>query len=82
VIGPAIRSGLIRAGLVAGVFTLSAFAVGHMPGTIRAAGMLALPCALFSVLRREERRIAKAADQLRERSVRPPTPAAQVRQRL
>jgi hypothetical protein len=83
VIGPAIRAGLIRTGLVAGIFTLSALAVGHMPvpGAIRAAGMLALPCVLFSVLRREARRIAKAADQFRERSVRPPAPAAQVRRR-
>jgi hypothetical protein len=81
--GPAIRGALVRAGLVAGGFTLVALAVEGIPapGVLRAAGMLALPVALLSVLRRGERRLADASERLRARPVRPPGPAGPARRR-
>jgi hypothetical protein len=80
VIGPGIRSAAVRAGLVAGGFTLAAVAVGRIPvpGLVRALGMLALPCLLVAVLRREERRLGEAA--LRARGpARPRAPEAPAR---
>jgi len=83
VISPSVRAGFIRMGLVAGGITLAASAVGRvpLPGAARAACMLALPCALLAVLRREERRLANAATRVRARPVRPPAPAAPARRR-
>jgi hypothetical protein len=83
VISPSIRAGLIRAGLAAGGIALAASAVGRLPvpGAVRAAGMLALPCVLLAFLRREERRLADAAGRVRARPVRPPAPAAPARRR-
>ena len=62
-IAPPVRAGLIRSALVAGGFILAAFAVARvpLPGWARATGMLALPCLLLAVLRREDRRLARAA---------------------
>jgi hypothetical protein len=70
----ALRSGAIRAGLVAGGFTLGSVVLGNapLPGPVLAAGMLALPCALFAVLRREDRRLARAHDDVRAGAVGPP----------
>ena len=81
--GPFIRAALFRAALIVAGIALAASAVRYMPlpGAIRAAGMLALPCVLFSVMKREERRLAKAAGRVRAQSVRPPFPAAPARPR-
>jgi hypothetical protein len=70
----ALRAGAVRAGLVAGAFTAASVALGHapLPGPVLAAGMLALPCALFTVLRREDRRLGRAVDDIRAGSVGPP----------
>jgi uncharacterized membrane protein YfcA len=78
---PDIRAGIIRAGAVAGGSALAALAVGRIPapGLVRALGMLALPCVLFAVLRREDRRMAHAAD--RARNLRPRVPAPPARPR-
>jgi hypothetical protein len=78
VIAAPVRSGLLRAGLIAGAFTLGALAVGRAPlsRSVQAAGMLALPCALFAVLKREHRRLARAAEGARTRSAKPPAPEA------
>ena len=76
--GRVIQAGLARVGLVAGGFTLAASVVARLPlpGVLRAAGMLALPCILLAVLRKEERRLAEAAARLRAQPVRSPAPAA------
>jgi len=70
----ALRAGAIRAGLVAGGFTLASVVLGSapLPGPVLAAGMLALPCGLFAVLRREDRRLARAHDHVRAGAVGPP----------
>jgi hypothetical protein len=72
--GAALRSGALRAGLVAGGFTVGSVALGHapLPAPVLAAGMLALPCALFSVLRRQDRRLGRAVDDVRAGSLGPP----------
>ncbi len=69
----ALRAGAIRAGLVAGGFTLGSAALGSapLPGPLLAAGMLALPCALCAVLRREDRRLARAREDVRAGAVGP-----------
>ncbi len=69
----ALRAGALRAGLVAGAFTAAGAALGKapLPGPILAAGMLALPCALFAVLRREDRRLRRAVDDVRAGALRP-----------
>jgi len=70
----ALRAGAIRAGLVAGGFTLASVVLGGapLPGPVLASGMLALPCALFAVLRREDRRLARVHDHVRAGAVGPP----------
>jgi hypothetical protein len=70
----ALGRGAVRAGLVAGGFTLGSAALGKapLPGPVLAAGMLALPCALFAVLRREDRRLARCHDHIRAGAVGPP----------
>jgi hypothetical protein len=79
--GPALRAGLRRAGLVAGGFTLAALAIERIPAgsPVRAAAMLLLPCLLLRVLRREERRLAQAADRLRPTPLRRRAPAPPAR---
>jgi|HubBroStandDraft_1064217.scaffolds.fasta_scaffold528205_2 hypothetical protein len=69
----AVMKGAIRAGVVAGGFTLGTVILGRapLPGPVLGAGMLALPCLLFAVLRREDRRLARAVDDIRPGSVRP-----------
>jgi hypothetical protein len=69
----AIRNGAIRAGVIVTAATLLAEIVGDcpIPGPMRAAGMLALPCALFVVLRREDGRLRRSADHIGPDSVRP-----------
>jgi hypothetical protein len=71
--GAAVRNGLARAGLVAGGFTLAAVVLGGaaLPGPVRAVGMLALPCGCFAVLRRLDRRLARAAEGIGARPLRP-----------
>ena len=58
---PALRVGALRALGIAGGFTLGSVVLGAapLPGPVLAAGMLALPCALFAVLRRQDRRLAR-----------------------
>jgi hypothetical protein len=69
----AIRRGAVRAGMIAAGATVAAVALAEipLPAPLRAAGMLALPCALFAVLRREDRRLRRAADDIGPGSVRP-----------
>jgi hypothetical protein len=71
--GRAVRGAALRACAVAGVFTAGAGVVAliPLPGLVRAAGMLALPCALLAVLRREDRRLDDARDDIRGGGVRP-----------
>jgi hypothetical protein len=71
--GAGIRNGAVRAGVIAAGSTLGAVALGliPLPGPLRAVGMLALPCALFAVLRREDRRLRRAADDIGAGPVRP-----------
>ena len=63
----AIRRGAFRACLVAGGAALCPVALRHsgLPGPFLAAAMLALPCALLAVLRREGRLLADAASRAR-----------------
>ena len=81
--GAAIRVGLIRASLIAGSFVLGTIVLGRaaMPGPIRAAGMLALPFALLAVLRREDRRLGRAAGGGGPGSLGPPLRRLLLRQR-
>ena len=71
--GAVLRRGSVRAGLVAGGFALCAAFIGDapLPAPVRAAGMLALPCALALVLGREDRRLGRARDDIRAGTVRP-----------
>ena len=83
--GPALRSGALRAAAVCGAFLLGAGALARipLPASVRAAGMLALPCLLFAVLKREARRIERASELARasprRRGPAAPAPAETVR---
>jgi hypothetical protein len=70
----ALRAGAVRAGIVAGGFAAASALLGRapLPGPVLAAGMLALPCALFAVLRREDGRLRRAVDGIRAGSLGPP----------
>lgn len=63
----------MRAGMISAGATLAAVVLGYapLPAPVRAAGMLALPCALFAVLRREDRRLRRAADDVGAGAIRP-----------
>ncbi len=76
--GGTVRAGLARTLAVVGGFTLAALTVERMPAgaALRATGMLLLPCLLLAVLRREERRLASAVRQARERRLRARAQAA------
>jgi hypothetical protein len=80
---PALRAGALRALGVAGGFTLASVVLGAapLPGPVLAAGMLALPCALFAVLRSQDRRLSRALDNVRARAVGPPLGDLLLRQR-
>ncbi len=71
--GGALRRGILRACSIAAGATAAAGILGEapLPNPMRAAGMLVLPCALFLVLRREDRRLRRAADDIRAGPVRP-----------
>ncbi len=72
--GAALRAGALRAGLLAGGFTAASVVLGRapLPAPVLAAGMLALPCALFAALRREDRRLRRAVDHVRAGGLGPP----------
>lgn len=63
------RVAVLGAGFAAGAALLAA---PLLPGFVRAAGMLALPIALYFVLRGEDRRLRRAADNIRAGSLGPP----------
>jgi hypothetical protein len=69
----AVKKGAVRTCVATASFTLGAVFIGNapLPDFLRAAGMIALPCVLLAVLRREDRRLSRAADNVRSGSVRP-----------
>jgi hypothetical protein len=71
--GTAVQKGALRAALVVSGATVGAVLLGVavVPAPLRAAGMFALPCALFAVLRREDRRLRRANDDIRSGTLRP-----------
>lgn len=65
--GAALRRGALRTIVVAGGFAVLPWVLLKLgpPGPMLATGMLALPCSLFAVLRREDRRLSGAAEHVR-----------------
>lgn len=72
--GPVLGKGALRVVLVvAGVMLAPVFLIAApLASPLRAAGMLALPCLLLWLLRREDRRLNRAACDIRSGPLGPP----------